>query len=135
MLNLNEVIELLRKNRYKLTPQRLEIVRALVELSELHPSLDLLLRRVKERIPTISVSTLYSTILKLEELGVIKTIFIQGKMRIESRLAPHINIVDAKTGVIKDVVDEELISLIRKRLRSMKYSGENFVINLILLDT
>lgn len=132
MEKLEEVVDLLRRKGYKLTPQRLEVIKALINLSGSHPTLDVLLKNVKKNVPTMSISTLYSTVLKLQELGVIKTVFIQGKIRVESNLKPHVNIVDPKTGKIEDILDEEIVKRIKSILKEKGYPSKNFIANIIL---
>ena len=128
----DEIVNILKKKGYKLTPQRIEIIRLLTSLSGEHPTLDSLLKKVKETIPTMSISTLYSTILKLEELGVIKTVYIQGKIRVELNNYPHINVIESKTGKITDVTKDDLINEIKRLLSKMGKDTDDFIVNIII---
>ncbi len=108
MPNPEETLEKLRKAGMKQTPQRIEVVRTLLEIGEKHPSLNQLYQEAKKRIPTLSFSTLYTTIKKLEELGLIRLFDLLGETRVEINTKPHINIIDITTGEIRDYEDEEL---------------------------
>ena len=68
----DKIVNEIKKRGHKLTPQRLEIIRLLIKKGEYHPSLNEVYEEVKEKLFTVSFSTLYNTIKILEELGVIK---------------------------------------------------------------
>ncbi len=64
---LDELACLLRESGYRLTPQRLEVLRALIETEE-HPSAETVYGRISQRLPTTSLATVYNTIEALKEL-------------------------------------------------------------------
>ncbi len=113
---IEEYIESLRRTGMKITPQRLVILRKLIELRDEHPSLNKLYRLVREELPTISFSTLYSVVKRLESIGLVKLFDLAGETRIEVNRRPHINIVDIEGGVIRDYMDEELLDRISERI-------------------
>ena len=55
----NDIIEIIQKSTYKLTPQREKIVEILVENSELHLSAEELYFILKEKTPDIGIATVY----------------------------------------------------------------------------
>ena len=112
----DKILFMLKKEGLKITPQRIEIVKTLLELRDQHPSLKELYEKVKEKIPTISFSTLYSTIKKLEELGLIKLFDLLGETRIELNKKPHINLIHVNKGTIIDITDDKLLNLLREKL-------------------
>ena len=118
----------LRRRGYRLTPQRLEVIRIILEAGGEHPSLRSLYERVRERVPTISFSTLYSTVTMLSELGYVRLFDLRGETRVEANMKPHINIIDPG-GRVVDVEDEELVGLIAERLG---LNGESFLVNVII---
>jgi len=127
-----EAITKVRDKGYKITPQRLEIIRTLVKGKLLHPTLDEILSLVRKKVETVSFSTLYSTVLLLKELGIVEVFEFGGKIRVETRTTPHINIIKASTGEVVDLHDDELIKEIMDRLKSHGISAERMLINVIV---
>ncbi len=64
-----------RKSGIKLTPQRLEIFKEISEAED-HPSAEALYARLKKRMPTISLDTIYRTLATFERLGLIKKVHV-----------------------------------------------------------
>ncbi|MCE4614241.1 MAG: transcriptional repressor [Desulfurococcales archaeon] len=109
MENLDKIMKELKKTGMKQTPQRIEVVRALLKLKEKHPTLNQVYNEAKKKVPTLSFSTLYTIVKKLEELGVIKLFDLLGETRIEVNNKPHINIIDLSNGEIDDYNDDSLV--------------------------
>jgi len=59
----------------KLTPQRLEIFREL-SIGDNHPSAETLYRKLKKKMPTMSLDTVYRTLAVFERLGLISRVHI-----------------------------------------------------------
>ncbi len=125
-MSIDGLLKTLKSKGMKITPQRIEILRTLMELKDRHPSLNELYERVRERIPTLSFSTLYSTIRRLEELGFIKLFDLLGETRIEVNMRPHINIIELDEGVVRDLNDDELVEVIVEKL-ALKDKGDVLV--------
>jgi Fur family peroxide stress response transcriptional regulator len=113
---IKEYVESLRKAGMKITPQRLIILRKLLEMKDEHPSLNKLYTEVKKELPTISFSTLYSVIKKLEELGLVKVFDLLGESRIEVNRKPHLNIIDLDKGRIREYYDKEIIDILSRKI-------------------
>ncbi|AMQ19456.1 Fur family transcriptional regulator [Thermococcus peptonophilus] len=109
-----KALEVLRKNGYKLTPQRLKLVEILGEIGSEHPSIGRLLERIREDFPTVSFSTLYSNLITLKELGLVELFSIEGETRVELNTEPHINLINGDS--IVDIDDPEIIEALKKRL-------------------
>ena len=125
----DEIIEELKSRGYKLTPQRMIVIKALLDLAPEHPSLKKLYERVKDRLPTMSFSTLYYTLLRLEGMSLVKMFDLNGETRVEVRVEPHINLIIAKEGKIMDVADDEILRIISEKLG---LKGKDFIVNVIL---
>src|SRR5256885_15426100 len=69
--NDNELITALHERGQRVTPQRLVIHRALRELDR-HATADELLVAVEERLPNVSLPTVYSTLELFEQLGMVR---------------------------------------------------------------
>ena len=69
----DEIIKIIQKSPYKLTPQREKIVEILVENSELHLSAEELYFILKEKTPDIGIATVYRTldilVIKIKNFG------------------------------------------------------------------
>lgn len=76
-----DFLEICRRQGVKATHQRTEILRELAG-SEEHPDAETILTRVRQRVPTISVDTIYRTLRLLEDSGVIARV---GSMRDRAR--------------------------------------------------
>ena len=128
-----EVVKRLREAGHKLMPQRLKIIKTLVEQGDKHSSLKSVLVQVKNDLGTTSFSTLYATFLKLEELGFIKLFDLKGETRIETNVEPHVNIVDMKSGTVTDLTDENLLKQIIEILKARKINvGDNILVNILV---
>jgi len=63
-----EMIDALKRDGHRLTPQRLAVIDVLAE-SEGHPSVEGIYARVKPDFPTTSLATIYKTVHLLKDLG------------------------------------------------------------------
>ena len=98
----------LREAGLRLTHQRLEIVRV-VAADVTHPDVETLYRTVRERVPTISLDTVYRTLATLEEHGLIsRVLFTPGPARYDANPARHHHFVCTRCGLIRDVQDADL---------------------------
>ena len=76
-----DFVEVCRRQGVKATHQRTEILRELAGTQE-HPDAETIYARVRQRIPAISLDTVYRTLRLLEEKGVIARV---GSMRDRTR--------------------------------------------------
>lgn len=71
MINLElrfaQMIDALKERNFRLTPQRIELVR-LIAASEGHPSANQLYEKIKLKFPTMSHATVYKTLALLKEM-------------------------------------------------------------------
>jgi len=88
------IIEKLRKQRLKLTPQRMAIIDALVEKTSLHPGASLIYKEARKRVKSLSLSTVYATLNELSRLGIIKMLeFDKMENRYEGNITAHVNLI------------------------------------------
>jgi Fur family peroxide stress response transcriptional regulator len=91
-----------RKAGLKATHQRTEIYRELAATTE-HPDADTVHAGVRQRIPALSLDTVYRTLRLLEQKGVIMPVGSLGtRTRFDANLEPHHHFVCIKCGVIRD---------------------------------
>ncbi|MBR9986401.1 MAG: transcriptional repressor [Desulfosarcina sp.] len=67
-IRMRKMVQALRENRYRITPQRLAILKVLAE-SKGHPSVDSIYDQVRSRFPTTSLATIYKNVAVLRDLG------------------------------------------------------------------
>ncbi len=91
----------LRDEGVRMTRQRSALIEVLSEARD-HPDADELLRRAREKDPSVSLATVYRTLAQLEELGLVhRHVFEGAAARYESSAVPHHDhIIDLETGRI-----------------------------------
>jgi Fur family peroxide stress response transcriptional regulator len=103
------IIQKLRDNGHRITPQRLAIVKILAK-SEDHPSVENIHDRIKKGFPTMSLATVYKNILLIKSLGeVLELGFPDGSNRYDGNNPnshPHVICIKCKK-----IVDPDLDSL------------------------
>jgi Fur family peroxide stress response transcriptional regulator len=89
----DELIGALKQRNFRLTPQRVELVR-LIAASEGHPSAGQLYARVKRNFPTMSHATVYKTLGLLKELGQVLEIDLRDDSHYDgNRPEPHPHLI------------------------------------------
>ncbi|OQX20131.1 MAG: transcriptional repressor [Desulfobulbaceae bacterium A2] len=112
---LEHVLEKLRARGYRITPQRLAVVKILA-VSEGHPSVEDIYEQVRLHFPTTSLATVYKTIAVVKELGeVLELEFSSEHNRYDGRHPfphPHLiclrcrRIVDPELNGLEQLTDE-----------------------------
>ena len=93
----------LREAGYRVTPQRLVIQRTLVELGR-HVSAEQLLHAVGERLPNVSLPTVYSALEALGEAGLVRRVPAgRGRALYDARPAEHHHLVCRRCGTVEDL--------------------------------
>lgn len=93
-----------RKADLKLTHQRLEIYRELARAQD-HPSAEMLYKRIKKKLPTISLDTVYRTLSTLEKHQLITRLqTAESQARFEAKMSRHHHAVCSSCGAITDFV-------------------------------
>lgn len=106
---LNQMIAKLKARDFRLTPQRLAILKILAS-SQGHPSIEGIYEQVKADFPTTSLATVYKTITLLKELQeVLELGFPEGSNRYDgSKPYPHPHVICLKC---KQIIDPDLGNL------------------------
>jgi Fur family peroxide stress response transcriptional regulator len=98
----NELIAALKERNFRLTPQRVELVR-LIAVSEGHPSAAQLFAQIKTRFPTMSHATVYKTLAMLKEMNQVLEINLRDDSHYDgSRPEPHPHLICTKCNQIID---------------------------------
>jgi Fur family peroxide stress response transcriptional regulator len=118
----SELTRKLAEQGYRITPQRLAVVGALMDARN-HPSAEDLFARVRETCPTTSLATVYKTLDTLKEIGeVLELEFRDGSNRYDGvRPQSHPHLVCTRCGKIEDVDLDGISALAAEVAASTKY--------------
>jgi Fur family peroxide stress response transcriptional regulator len=98
----NELIGALKERDFRLTPQRVELVR-LIAASEDHPSAAQLYTMIITHFPTMSQATVYKTLALLKEIGQVLEINLRDDSHYDgNRPGPHPHLICTKCNKIVD---------------------------------
>ncbi len=110
-----EFVEACRRQGIKATHQRTEILRELAG-SEEHPDADMIHARVRQRVPAISVDTVYRTLKLLEDKNVIARVGSMGcRARFDANRDRHYHFVCTECGIIRDFYSDAMARLAMPR--------------------
>jgi len=103
---MKELIAKYRESGFKLTPQRLAILRFL-DGNTSHPTADDIYRQIKKNCPTVSFATVYNTLQALRDRGEVAEITIDfQKKHYDPDMRPHHHIICMECNKIADVFQD-----------------------------
>jgi Fur family transcriptional regulator, peroxide stress response regulator len=98
-----DLIGQLKENGFKITPQRLAIIDALVENRYEHPGATLIYEAACKKARRVSLSTVYATLKEFSENGLIRQLeFDRMENRYDVDLLDHVNLICKRCGKIFD---------------------------------
>jgi Fe2+ or Zn2+ uptake regulation protein len=104
----NEIREICQRAGVAVTHQRLVIYEALKSMHG-HPSPEEVYERVKAKVPSVSLATVYKNIHLFIESGVFREVSLHhGSLRVETNAKPHHHLVCTACKSITDIDAEEL---------------------------
>lgn len=107
-ITLEEIIEKLREEGVRVTHQRYEILREIAR-GEGHPSVSEVFHAVRERVPTISLDTVYRTLRKLSALDLVHPVGYSSEgIRFDADRTPHHHFLCSVCGKAYDFTCDEL---------------------------
>lgn len=124
---MEDLISKYKSRGFKLTPQRIEILRFL-EGNTSHPTAEDIYRVVKKKCETVSFATVYNTLEALKNRGELVEVTIDPRRRhFDPNPAPHHHIVCASCGKIEDVFEDysEALKLPEKVLERFTTTGNH----------
>ncbi len=111
-LRFNQLIAALKAHNFRLTPQRIELVR-MIATSAGHPSANQFFEEIKQKFPTMSQATVYKTLAMLKDMNQVLEIDLREDSHYDgNRPEPHPHLVCMKCNQIIDAdvsLDQELI--------------------------
>jgi Fur family peroxide stress response transcriptional regulator len=115
----NQLIAALKERDFRLTPQRVELVR-LIAASEGHPSASQLYTKIKRQFPTMSFATVYKTLTLLKEINQVLEIDLRNDSHYDGkRPQPHPHLICMRCNKI---IDGE-VSLDQESLRRLEQAS------------
>ena len=116
-LNYEKVNKLFNKLGLKLTMQRYAILDYLLNTKS-HPSAEMIYNELKNRYPTITLSTVYNTLEIFEKKGIIKRVpTFTGTARYDADISPHLHLIVSDKSEILDLYDQDIINMIHQHLK------------------
>lgn len=113
----DHLIAALKERDFRLTPQRVELVR-LIAVSEGHPSANQLYKKIKLKFPTMSHATVYKTLALLKEMNQVLEIDLREDSHYDgNRPQPHPHLICTKCNKIVDgegALDQKTIRKLEK---------------------
>src|SRR4051794_36021986 len=98
-----ETAEALRRSGYRVTAQRLVVAEALSGAGH-HLSAEEVMAAVAERLPNVSLPTVYSALDALEDAGLVRRVSAgQGRALYDARPADHHHLVCRRCGAVEDL--------------------------------
>jgi Fur family transcriptional regulator, peroxide stress response regulator len=104
MNDFETILAQLKENGCRITPQRKEIVRILVSSTQ-HPTAEELYQRLQPIMPETSLATVYNTLNRLKELGLVDMLGSLGEesVRFDPTTDPHDHLYCLGCGRIIDI--------------------------------
>lgn len=99
------------------TPQREVVLKSILEKRD-HPTADEVFARVKAKMPSISLATVYNCLETLVSCGLIRSVnFERGPTRYCPNLHPHAHFYDEQSGTTHDIeLPEGLLNKVKSIL-------------------
>lgn len=118
---LQKMIAALREKQYRITPQRVAILKVLAE-SKGHPSVESIYAQVKPGFPTTSLATIYKNVAVLKELNqVLELGFSDDSNRYDgNKPYDHPHVV---CTICKQILDPDILSLTDMTEELMRKTG------------
>ena len=105
--SVEELRDRCQKAGLSLTHQRLVIYEELMKMGE-HPAPEAVFERVKKKIPSLSLATVYNNIKIFVEHGLLRELSIHhGSLRLESNIEPHHHLVCTSCKAIQDLDESD----------------------------
>jgi Fur family peroxide stress response transcriptional regulator len=97
-----------------------------------HPSTEAVYERVKEKIPAISLATVYKNIRTFLDSGIFQEVSLHhGSLRVEPNLRPHHHLVCVRCKAISDLDEAELEPLRLKHKLPRGFEVQRFAVDIL----
>lgn len=120
---IEEFKKILKKHSLKATPQRLAVHQAMLELG--HASADMVADFIKEAgTAKVTVASVYNNLSQMALLGIYHhRLSSNSKMYFDVNTFSHAHLYDVQNNTFKDIMDDELMSLIHSHMAHKRFRG------------
>ncbi|MCS6978713.1 MAG: transcriptional repressor [Flavobacteriales bacterium] len=123
MTDQNIISQKLKMAGLKVTPQRLAVYQELISFKN-HPTAEMILDKVRQKHPGISVATIYKILESFEEKGLVRRVKSDSDvMRYDSTVHAHHHLYCTQSDRIEDYEDSELDAWIAKYFERKSIPG------------
>ena len=127
----------LRRHNLKATRQRIAVHEVMMELG--HASADMVREELQSRGSKVTVASVYNILSQLADLRIYsRRLSATNKMFFDINTTHHIHLYDRENHTFRDIMDDELQSLVSAHLKRRKFRGytvEDIDIQLIARPT
>jgi len=100
---MNNLTEIFKEKKLKLTPQRIAVYKYLKSTKE-HPSAETIYKALQPDYPTMSLATVYKALKTLVEVGLVQELNVgEGNFRYDGNTCPHSHIQCLNCGRVDDI--------------------------------
>ncbi|MDY7041663.1 MAG: Fur family transcriptional regulator [Chloroflexota bacterium] len=117
---LENIVQQLRVRGYRLTPQRMAILRAVVN-SRSHPTAGKIYQQVSVDFDTISLATVYKTLNVMKSLGEVVELKVDGCSHYDNNVKPHPHLICVRCHCIMDLPSETMPGMIEEALDAVGF--------------
>jgi Fur family peroxide stress response transcriptional regulator len=90
-----------------------------------HPTAETIYRNLRKSIPTLSFATVYRNLNKLEKIGELIKLEINGEMRFDSNTGSHQHFICRICSSISDIHNERLSAYALKMINSSQFKPDS----------
>ncbi len=115
--------KILKDKGFKATPQRLAVHEAMLKLG--HASADMVAEEMaKAGITKVTIASVYNILTMLADMKLYsRRLSSNNKMYFDVNNFKHIHLYDRTSNEYKDVLDDELLSMVESKLKGRKFRG------------
>lgn len=130
----NNLIKILKNKSLKVTPQRLLVLKAIIN-SKKHPTAEIIINYIKKQNPSVATGTIYKVLDTFVKYNIIQKVETYNDvMRYEFPKKNHHHIYFTDDNILKDYYDSNLDSLLNEYFQNKripKFEMENIKVHII----
>lgn len=114
---MQQLAEMLKAKKLKVTPQRLAIFQMLYNTTS-HPSAETIYKALQDTHPTMSLATVYKTLDALRKAGLIQQLNVgEDSFRYDANIHPHPHVICLNCSQVFDL-ESDILSNLHKKVES-----------------